>query len=200
MRRTSNILLLSLLLFAATGRPASALPHQLYLDFDTDGDLWTINPYAANVPVSLVIEIGDDPIPAGSDVFLMFDLGCYFDPQGMENHNCAQIDCDSDWGTPGILQDCWVDCPPLADCWDALLMARIDPAFAPVPGERYRIGTCQIYGSGGAPCEGASYCAFGNFAGAEVISNSIWFNATCSVSEEKLPTWGSIKALFSHAR
>jgi hypothetical protein len=184
---------------------ASASPHQLFLDFDTDGDLWTINPYAADVPVSLVIEIGDDPIAPGSGVFLYFELGCYFDPQWMEGRNCAMIDCAPAWCTPGVLGDCWVDCPPLADCWDAILMGALDPGFTPLPGERYRLGTLSIWGSGDETCAGAAYRAFGDFAGAQVVSNDIWMENPASAPEADEPgdasrTWGDVKARFRDPR
>jgi hypothetical protein len=183
----------------------SASPHQLFLDFDTDDDLWTINPYAAGVPVSLIIQIGDDPVSPGSGVFLYFDLGCYFDPQGMERHNCAVIDCDAAWCAPGVLSDCWVDCPPLADCWDAILMGGLDPSFTPQPGERHRLGTREVFGAGGETCAGAAYMAFGDFAGYQVISNDIWLESPASVPEADerggaSPTWGNVKARFRERR
>jgi hypothetical protein len=183
----------------------SASPHQLFLDFDTDGDLWTINPHAAGVPVSLIVQIGDDPISPGAGAFLYFELGCYFDPQSMEGRNCAMIDCDPAWCAPGVLSDCWVDCPPLADCWDAILMGVLDPGFPPQPGERYRIGTLGIGQVGDEACDGSSYSAFGDFAGNEVHSNYIWMENPASAPEtdepgDTSPTWGEVKARFREPR
>ena len=193
------------LLAVLSATAVSASPHQLFLDFDTDGDLWTINPYAAGVPVSFIVEIGDDPISPGSGVFLYFELGCYFDPESMEGRNCAMIDCEPDWGVAGILCDGYVDCPPLADCWDALLMGVLDPSFTPQPGERYRIGTRWFSGCGGGePCEGAAYLAYGDFAGNPVTSNLIWTENPASAPEDEpltdSPTWGEVKARFRDPR
>jgi hypothetical protein len=204
MRLPLLVLLLSLAVLAPI--TASAVPHQLFLDFDIDGDLWTINPYPAAVPVSLVIQIGDDPIPTGADVFLYFELGCYFDPESMEGRNCASIDCAPEWGAPGVLQYCWVDCPPLADCWDPIMMANFDPAFVPQPGERYLLGTRYLGCGGGDQCAGASYYAWGHVAGSEVTSNRVGGDAPSSVPEEgetppvASPTWGAMKALFRDPR
>lgn len=192
-----------LLLLQGAAAPAWGLPHRLFLDFDIDGDLWTIHPYAAAVPVSLVIEIGDDPIPAGSMVLFYFELGCYFDPHSMEGRNCATLDCTPEWGTPGVLLGSWLDCPPLAGCWDALLTAQLDPAFAPVPGQRYLLGAIEIGGGGGQECETQSYLVYGDFAGVPVESNPIYLNATSSVTDDPAtgaPTWGRVKSLFLEAR
>jgi hypothetical protein len=203
MRHPLLVLLLSLIVLAPVA--ASARPHQLFLDFDIDGDLWTINPYPAAVPVSLVLEIGDDPIQTGADVFLYFELGCYYDPESMEGRNCAGFDCNPEWGTPGVLQNGWVDCPPLADCWDPLLMAIFDPAFAGQPGERYLLGTRYLGCGGGENCDGASYHAWGYIAGTEVTSNAVGPEAPSSVPDIEAPpvaspTWGAMKALFRDAR
>jgi len=184
---------------------ASANPHQLFLDFDTDGDLWTVNPYAAGVPVSLIIQIGDDPVTPGSGVFLYLDLGCYYDWQGMEERNCAMIDCDPAWGTSGILGDCYVDCPPVAECWDAILMGGLDPGFVPQPGERYLLGTRSIYEFGDETCDGAAYLASGDFAGSQVVSNFIWLGEASAVPEadepaDPSPTWGEVKVRFGGLR
>jgi len=183
-----------------------AAPHQLFLDFDTDDDLWTINPYASGVPVSLIVQIGDDPIPPGSGVFLYFELGCWYDPQSMESYNCAMIDCEPGWCAPGVLTDCYVDCPPVSGCWDALLWGSLDPGLTPLPGERYRLGAMPIYGCGGGEsCAGDAYRAFGDFAGNGVTSNDIWLepNPASAPEDEPLPdavTWGDVKALFRDPR
>lgn len=182
-----------------------ASPHQLFLDFDTDDNLWTINPYAAGVPVSFIVQIGDDPIGPSAGVLLMFELGCYYDPESMETANCAMIDCEPDWCTSGILCDCYVDCPPVAACFDAMLTGATDPSFTPQPGERCRIGTRWIYGTGSdASCEGAGYHAYGDFAGNLVSSNTIWLeNAASAPEDEPLtdsPTWGEVKARFRDPR
>jgi hypothetical protein len=189
------------LLVASSTVVVSASPNQLFLDFDTDGDLWTINPYASDVPVSLIVQIGDDPISPGSGVYLFFELGCYYDPESMEGRNCAWIDCGADWGEPGVLLDSWVDCPPLAACWDALLMGYLDPALAPQPGERYRLGMLGFGGGGGSACAGSSYRVSGECAGSMVESNEIWPDNPASAPTEDEgaadPTsWGGLKARF----
>ena len=188
------------LLFVLSTVGVSASPNQLFLDFDTDGDLWTINPYAGDVPVSLIVQIGDDPISPGSGVYLFFGLGCYYDPESMEGRNCAWIDCGADWGEPGVLLDSWVDCPPLASCWEAILMGTLNPALAPQPGERYRLGMIGFGGGGGPSCAGSSYRVHGDCAGSEVESNEIWPDNPASAPEDDEvvdpSTWGGLKARF----
>lgn len=198
------ILLLAILLappFAAGGAE-----HQLFWDFNTDDDLWTINPYSPDHgDISVILQVGDGPpIENEEYVFIVAGGNCY--EESGEEWNCVEL-CTEFECNDAILLDCYLECPT-RDCYGPpVAMGWIRPDFQFVPGERYLLGIWPAYLMGPLDqCDNGEIQGHADFDPGDLslIPNPVWLSeAPSSVPDPdtgepsgRSTTWGQIKSIY----
>jgi hypothetical protein len=183
--------------------------HILYLDFDHDGDLYTIQQVSHQEidTVSVIVEIGDGPIyPSG--LWLVPDVDCCTRP--LEWPYLGVDFCyEEDWCNEFLLKNCaWIGPLDPTDgdvCTQLSLSAELRPGVPLSPGRRYLLGAFCLKRIIADECypTPAGYLrlevegAFG-----DILSNYVFIgpDAPASVPEEVPPrgrpvTWGILKML-----
>src|SRR5262245_8401718 len=132
---------------AALALPSSshAQAHQIFLDFDHDDDLATIQDisYSNSDDVTIILQVGGSA-PSSGEFRLAFEADCCF-PPAMDFPALGVGFCfESGWCNSTLVESCqWllpVDPPPASICTEISLLADLRSDAALVPGQRYQIG------------------------------------------------------------
>jgi hypothetical protein len=193
-----------------TAAACLATPHTAFLDFDHDHDLWTINPLSPEWrdTVTIILQVGDDPLGPGDCVFFMQQVCvCEYD----DGHGFPEVFCgvqtpmpDDGWCNETLFDYCEFDQGVGLGCEPPQMLFNVASGAVFEPGERYRV--CQLEAEvAWHPCQyylGAHYDIAGTDYG---TTNYVWLNVDpASVDEESdAPepptvgsTWGRVKSLF----
>ncbi|MBU1699730.1 MAG: hypothetical protein KJ970_10610 [Candidatus Eisenbacteria bacterium] len=182
--------------------------HKLWLDFDHDDNLWTIQSISleeADV-ATLILEVEVEPMAPSAEVWIQSEVDCcetYSPPRGwggvtwgFPGGTCSES-CFSfcEWTMPTCNYDC--------TCIDIVLWGDIHPDAVFIPGERYVLGVLPIERSHpdcGDPPLGYFRIHGDGALGSDLVSNTLWIgpDALSSVADPELlsSTWGRVKSIY----
>jgi hypothetical protein len=180
-----------------------ASSHELWLDFDHDHDLWTIESYSEHFSdtLSLIIEIQEmsSDLPGELYMYTWFDCCCAPLPDE-QCYRGVSFDWSSDWCNDQFFEYCeWSlqACNLNCECMNFGMWGWVrDPAVFEV-GQRYVLGRFLIrkaFGGCGEELEGYFGLAGSGVLGDLRDSNTIWINTSPPSVRER--TWGRIKSLY----
>jgi hypothetical protein len=136
------------LCFAAA---AAAQAPRIYLDFNHDDDLWTIDPFAggSSGEISVILEVGEDTDLAGEGLEIGFLFDCWYDNGDPPGNNCITFPCEQDWCNPLVLDQCqaWLCCP--CECYIPYVNGELRDIPDLAAGQRYLLGTITAHSAGG---------------------------------------------------
>ena len=185
---------------AVAATSASAVENKLFLDFDRDHNLWTIEDrsLAPQDTVTLILEFHE--VPAEFRFHLTYETDCGIVDHGDGPQHALpasiwwgdgvgcneEIVTDCEWGE----QDCNHDCT----CYQPYIGMRLLESAPILPNRRYELARFVIernpYGAEGR----VRIVSSPYWEGSELASNDVWIGPTVLPVEQA--TWGKVKSQF----
>lgn len=199
-------------IFLLTGGSAQGATNEAFLDFNHDGDLWTIDPIATQSEdtVTVIIQIGDSGMTAGNGVDFAFHTAVCDTFYGGYTHEYCGVDIyepsviGADWCNWQILDYCEFMQGVGMGCEPPWLAFTVRSGVVLEPGQRYVL--CRLLaGPSWRPCDRWAEAYFAFWPGNAGLTNRIWLEpALASVSEGPVisdsvavtTTWARIKHQF----
>ncbi len=194
------------------GASALGASPEALLDFNHDGDLWTISPIAAQTEdtLTVIIQIGDTALTAGDAVQFAFRTAVCDTFYGGHTHEYCGVDVfepsviGEDWCHWELLDHCGFWLGAGMGCEPPLLDFTVRSGVVLEPGQRYAL--CRLLaGPSWRPCDRWLDAHFVFWPGGSGWTNRIWFEpamasvpddpAACDPPEVRT-TWARIKGQF----